>query len=84
MIKIQCDEDGAFSVLDGDEEFQELIDAKGCAEVVDAETGIQYFAHQIGKDILLLSMDSQTTLENMTSAILHDIARKPPLRKPSS
>ncbi len=77
MIRIAYDPEGDFSVVDGYEEFIELMDKQGMAEVVDAATGSNYFAHEVGEQIYLLNYHAQDALEKLAGALIRDIAAKP-------
>ena len=77
MIRIAYDADGDFCVVDGYEEFFELMDKRGMAEVVDAATGTNYFAHEVGEQILLLNRHAQDALVRLADVLIQDIATKP-------
>lgn len=76
MVKIECDPEGGFSVVEGYEEFLELMDKKGTVEVSDTSTGRRYFAHEVGSEIYLLNQSSQDALTNMASMLIQNIIKK--------
>jgi hypothetical protein len=77
MIRIAYDSDGEFCVVDGYEEFFELMDKRGMAEVVDVTTGNNYFAHEVGEQIYLLNRHAQDALVRLADVLIQDIAAKP-------
>lgn len=76
MVKIECDPEGGFSVVEGYEEFLDLIDRKGTAEVSDTATGRHYFAHEVGNEIYLLNQASQDALNSMADILIQNIIKK--------
>ncbi len=76
MVKIECDPEGGFSVVEGYEEFLELMDKKGTVEVSDTSTGRHYFAHEVGNEIYLLNQASQDALATMADILIQDIIKK--------
>jgi hypothetical protein len=77
MVRIAYDPDGDFCVVDGYEEFIEQMDKRGMAEVVDATTGTNYFAHEVGEQIYLLNQYAQHALERLANSLIQEIAAKP-------
>jgi hypothetical protein len=77
MIRIAYDVDGDFCVVDGYEEFFDLMDKRGTAEVVDVETGTNYVAHEVGEQILLLNRNAQEALVRLADVLIQEIAAKP-------
>ncbi|MGV3741676.1 MAG: hypothetical protein ACO1NO_05155 [Burkholderiaceae bacterium] len=77
MVRIAYDPDGDFCVVEGYEEFIEQMDTRGMAEVVDAMTGINYFAHEVGDQIYLLNRHAQVALERLADSLIQEIADKP-------
>lgn len=76
MVRIECDPEGGFSVVEGYEEFLELMDKKGTVEVSDTSTGRHYFAHEVGSEIYLLNQASQDALASMAKILIQNIIRK--------
>lgn len=76
MVKIECDPEGGFSVVEGYEEFLELMDKKGTVEVSDTSTGRHYFAHEVGNEIYLLNQASQDALTTMANLLIQNIIKK--------
>jgi hypothetical protein len=76
MVKIECDPEGGFSVVEGYEEFLELMDKKGTVEVSDTATGRHYFAHEVGSEIYLLNQASQDALTSMADILIQNIIKK--------
>ncbi|MGV3741437.1 MAG: hypothetical protein ACO1NO_03905, partial [Burkholderiaceae bacterium] len=74
--KIECDPEGGFSVVEGYEEFLELMDKKGTVEVSDTATGRHYFAHEVGGEIYLLNQASQDALTSMADILIQNIIKK--------
>ncbi|MDQ9170914.1 hypothetical protein Q8A64_10880 [Oxalobacteraceae bacterium R-40] len=77
MIRIAYDADGDFCVVEGHEEFFELMDKRGMAEVVDVATGTNYFAHEVGEQIFLLNGHAQDALVRLADVLIREIAAKP-------
>jgi hypothetical protein len=76
MIRITYDAEGDFCVVDGHEEFFERMDQCGMAEVIDARTGRNYYAHEVGDQIYLLNTHAQSALAKLASSLILDIATK--------
>jgi hypothetical protein len=76
MVKIECDPEGGFSVVEGYDEFLELMDKKGTVEVADTSTGRHYFAHEVGSEIYLLNQASQDALTSMADMLIQSIIKK--------
>jgi hypothetical protein len=76
MVKIECDPEGGFSVVEGYDEFLELMDKKGTVEVSDTATGRHYFAHEVGSEIYLLNQASQDALATMASMLIRNVINK--------
>jgi hypothetical protein len=76
MVKIECDPEGGFSVVEGYDEFVDLMDKKGMVEVSDTSTGRHYFAHEVGSEIYLLNQASQDALTSMASTLIRNIIKK--------
>ena len=77
MVRIAYDPSGDFCVVEGYEEFIEQMDRRGMAEVVDATTGISYFAHEVGEQVYLLNRQAQFALERLADSLIREIADKP-------
>jgi hypothetical protein len=77
MIRIAYDSEREVCIVDGYDEFIELMDKQGMAEVVDAATGNRYFAHEVGEEIYLLNHQAQDALVRLTQVLIQDIAAKP-------
>ena len=76
MVRIECDPEGGFSVVEGYEEFLELMEKKGMVEVSDTSTGRRYFAHEVGNEIYLLNQASQEALTTMADILVQNIVKK--------
>jgi hypothetical protein len=76
MVRIECDPEGGFSVVEGYDEFLELMEKQGMVEVSDTSTGRNYYAHEVGSEIYLLNEASQKNLVNMAHLLIQDVARK--------
>lgn len=77
MIRIAYDPDGDFRIVDGHEEFIRLMESRGMVEVVDAATGVNYFAHEVGEQIYLLNHYAQDALARLADGLIQEIAAKP-------
>ena len=76
MVRIECDAEGGFSIVEGYETFLELMERKGTVEVREATTDQKYFAHEVGKEIYLLNEESQHTLAHIATLLIQDISGK--------
>lgn len=77
MIQIECNPEGGFSIVEGFEEFLEMMETKSMVEVRDASTGNRYFAHEVGEQVFLLDQHAQHALSRLADNLIQDIAAKP-------
>ena len=74
-ICIKQNDDGTFSAISGIEELRAIIERCSAVEVEDAVTGGGMWVHEVGDELVILSLDAIAEINSIASELVSAISR---------
>lgn len=71
MTTVRHKADGCFKLVSGDMRLKVLLELHGQAEVLDMGTGKIMYVHEVDGRMVVLSEDSQATVEDLANAAIN-------------